>query len=100
MSQEQLAQLIHAQTAAIAALERWISTHEAIRRILRVLALEEITVGQALGILAEMAERSADPEQQGLFQQAMDALRQMQAEELCPRFMPALARPTLRRSEG
>ena len=81
MSLEQLAQLIHEQTATIVALERRISTHEAIRRILRILALEEITPGQTLGILAEMAERNDDPEQQGLYQQAMDALRQMQADE-------------------
>ena len=81
MSQERLAQLIHEHTAAMAALERRISTHEAIRRLLRVLVLEEITLGQALGILAEMAERNDDPEQQGLYQQALDALRQMQAEE-------------------
>ena len=45
MSQERLAVLIHEQTAAMAALERRISTHEAIRRILRVLALEEIALG-------------------------------------------------------
>ena len=51
------------------------------RRILRVLALEEITLGQALGILAETAERPDDPEQQALYQQAMDALRQMWADE-------------------
>ena len=81
MSQERLAALIHEQTAAIAALEVQISTHEAIRRVLRVLALEEITLGQALGILAEMAEQSLDPEQQALYQQAIDALRQIQAEE-------------------
>ena len=81
MSQEQLAQLIHEHTATIAALERRISTHEAIRRILRVLALEEITLGQALGILAETAERTTDPEHQGLYQQAIATLRQMQAEE-------------------
>jgi hypothetical protein len=47
-----------------------------------VLALEEITAGQALGILTETAERSDDPEQQALYQQAMDALRQLQADEL------------------
>ena len=81
MSQERLAQLIHEHTAAITALERRIGAHEAIRRILRALALGEITRGQAIGILAERAERSLDPEQQGLFQQAIDALRQMQADE-------------------
>ena len=81
MSQERVSQLIHEQTAAISALEVQRSTHEAIRRTLRVLALEEITLGQALGILAEMAEQSLDPEQQGLYQQAIDALRQMQADE-------------------
>ena len=80
MSQERLAALIHEHTTAIAALERRISTHEAIRRILRVLALEEITPGQAIGILAERAERD-DPEQQALYEQAMDALRQLQADE-------------------
>lgn len=82
MSQERLAHLIHEQTAAIAALEVQISTHEAIRRVLRVLALEEVTLGQALGILAETAEQSLDPEQQVLYQQAMDALRHMQSDEL------------------
>ena len=65
MSQERLAQLIHEQTAAIDTLKVQMSTREAIRRMLRILALEEITVGQALGILAETAERSDDPEQQG-----------------------------------
>ena len=55
---------------------------EAIRLILRVLALEEITQGQAIDILAERAEHSLDdPEQQRLYHQAVDALRQMQAEE-------------------
>ena len=81
MSQDRLAQLIHEQTAIIAALERRISTQEAIRHLLRVLVLEEITLGQTLGTLAEMAERNDDPEQQGLYQQALDALRQRQAEE-------------------
>lgn len=81
MSQERLTALIHEQTAAIAALEHRISTHAAIRRLLRVLALEEITLGQTIGILAEMAEQSLDPEQQALYQQAIDALRQIQAEE-------------------
>ena len=81
MSQERLAQLIHEHTTAMAALEHQISTHESIRRILRVLALEEITRGQAIGLLRETAERSLDPEQQGLFQQALDALRQIQADE-------------------
>ena len=90
MSQERLAALIHEQSAAIAALERRISAHEAIRRLLRVLVLEEITLGQALGILAETAERSLDPEQQGLYQQTIDILRQMQADEPCPLpFCPA-----------
>ena len=79
MSQEQLAQLIHEHTATIAALERRISAHEAIWLILRVLVLEEITLGQALGILAERTEQSLDPEQQALYQQELDALRQMQA---------------------
>ena len=46
-----------------------------------MLALEEITRGQALGILAETAEHSADPEQQGQNPQALDAMRQMQADE-------------------
>ena len=59
------------------ALERRLSAHAAIRRLLRVLVLEEITLGQDIGILAEMAERSSDPEQQALYQQAIDALRQM-----------------------
>lgn len=81
MSQERLAHLIPAQTGAITNLERWISIHEAIRRLLRVLALDEITLGQATGILAEMAEQSLDPEQHALYQQAIDALRQIQAEE-------------------
>ena len=81
MSREHLAALIHEQTAAITRLTEHLHTHEAMRRILRVLALEEITLGQAIGILAEMAEQSFDPEQQGLYQQAMAALRQMQADE-------------------
>ena len=76
MSQARLTRLIHEQTAAIDALERQVSTHTAIRRTLRVLALEEITLGQALGILAETAEHSTDPELQ-----AMSGLRQKQAEE-------------------
>lgn len=81
MSQEQFAPLIHEHTAAIAALERRISAHEAIRRTLRVLALEEITLGQALGILAETAERSDDPELQVRYWQATASLWQIQAEE-------------------
>jgi len=36
---------------------------------------------QALRILAEMAERSPDPEQQALYQQALAALRQRQAAD-------------------
>ena len=63
MSQERLAALIHEHTIAIAGLEHRISTHEAI------------------GILAEKAEQSLDPEQQALYQQTLDALRQMQADE-------------------
>lgn len=82
MSQERLAQLIHELTTAIAALERRISAHEAIRLTLRLLVLEEITLGQALGILTERAEQSLDPEQQTQNPQAMDALQQLQANEL------------------
>ena len=74
MPQDRPDHLIHEHTAAIVALERRISAHAAIRRLLRVLALEEITLGQDIGILAE---RSSDPEQQALYQQAIDALRQM-----------------------
>ena len=81
LSQERLAQLIHEQTAALAALERRISTQEAILGILRELALKELTLAQALGILSEQSEQTLDPEQQALYQQAMDALRQVQAEE-------------------
>jgi hypothetical protein len=81
MSQERLAQLVHEHTAAIGHLERQMGTHEAIRRILRALVLEELTIAQALGILGETAERSPDPEHQAVCQQAMDALCQMQAEE-------------------
>lgn len=81
MSQERLAQLIHEHTAAIGHLERQIGAHEAVRRILRALVLEELTVAQALSILAETAERSPDPEHQGQNPQAIDALCQMQAEE-------------------
>jgi hypothetical protein len=81
MSLERLAALIHEQTEAIAALESRMSTHEAILRILRVLALEEITLGQAIDILAERSEQSPDPEHLGMYQQAIDTLRQMQAEE-------------------
>lgn len=81
MSQDRLAALIHEQTAAIAQLTERLHTHATIRRILRALALEELTAAQALGILAETAEQSLDPEQQGHNPQAMDALRQMQANE-------------------
>ena len=84
MSLERLAALIHEQAEAIAALERQISTHEAIRRLLRVLALEEITLGQASSILAETAERTTDLEQQALYRQAIAELRQMQADEHGP----------------
>jgi hypothetical protein len=81
MRQDRLAHLIHEQTAAIAALERRIGTHATIRRILRLLALEEIPLGQAIGILDEAAERSPDPEQQVVYQQVIAALRQTQAEK-------------------
>lgn len=50
-------------------------------RVLRALALEELTVGQALGILAETAERSDDPARTALYQETRAALRQMQAGE-------------------
>lgn len=81
MCQERLTLLIREQTAAIAGLTARLHTHEAVRRILRVLALEEITVGQAIGILAETVERVPDPEQQALYQQTIAALRQLQANE-------------------
>src|SRR5262245_26951107 len=80
MIQERLAQLIHEQPAAIAALERRISTHAAIMRILRVLVLEELMTSQALRILAETAERSPDQDLQALYQHAIADLRQMQAD--------------------
>jgi hypothetical protein len=38
-------------------------------------------VSLALGILAETAKQSRDPEQQALYQQTMAALQQMQADE-------------------
>ena len=81
MSQKRLAAFIHEQTAAIAPLARRISTQEAIRLIPQVLALEEITLGQAIGVLAERTGGDDDPEQQGHNPQALDALRQMQADE-------------------
>lgn len=81
MSQEHLAHLIHAQTAAIADLERRISAYAATRRVLRVLALEELTVGQAISILVETAERTDDPASTTLYQETIAALRQMQAGE-------------------
>ena len=81
MNQHDLAKLIHEQTAAIAALERRIGTHATIRRILRALALKELTTAQARSILIETAERSSDLEQQALYQQAIATLRQMQVEE-------------------
>jgi hypothetical protein len=81
MIQERLAQLIHEQTAAIHALTRQISTRAAIQRTLRLLAMQELIVGQAVGNLAEIAERTTDLGQQALYQQAIAALRQMQAEE-------------------
>jgi hypothetical protein len=81
MNQRDLAELIHEQTAAIAALEVRISTHEAILRTLRVLALEEITLGQAIGILTKTAEHSTDPELQVRYWQATASLWQIQAEE-------------------
>ena len=81
MNQECLAHLIHEQTAAIERLSERLRMHEAIRRILRTLALEELTTAQALGSLAETTERTTDPEPQALYQQAMAALRQRQANE-------------------
>lgn len=81
MNQERLASLIHAQTATIVELEDHLSTHETIRRILRVLALGEITANQAIDILTETAERSANPSCAQLYQQAIAHLRQLQAEE-------------------
>lgn len=60
---------------------RRISAHEAIRLIPRVLVLEEITLGQSPGVLAERTEGDDDPEQQGHNPQAMDSLRQIQAGE-------------------
>jgi hypothetical protein len=81
MRQDHLTHLIHEQIAAIAALEHRIGTHATIRRILRLLALEEITLGQAIGILGETVKRSPDPEQQVVYQQVIAALRQTQAEE-------------------
>ena len=81
MSQERLAALIHEQTAAITRLTERLHIHEAIRRLLRVLALKELTLGQAIGVLAEMAEHSDDPEQQGQNPQAIVDLRQMQVGE-------------------
>lgn len=81
MSQERLRVLIHEQTSAIALLTERLHTHEAIPRILRALALAELTTAQALSILAETVERTIDPEQQAPYQQAIAALRQMQAEE-------------------
>jgi hypothetical protein len=81
VSQERLAHLIHDQSAAIAVQTQRLHTYEAIRRILRVLALEEITLGQAIGILSETVEHVTDPEQQRAYQQAIASLRQMQADE-------------------
>lgn len=74
------AHLIQEQTAAIADLEGRIGANEAIRRVLRALALEELTVGQTISILAETAKRSDEPARAALYQQTIAALRQMQAD--------------------
>lgn len=81
MSREHLAHLIHTQTAATLDLAGSISAHKAIRRVLRALAVEELALGQAIGILAETAERSDTQAWHALFQQAISDLRQLQASE-------------------
>lgn len=81
LRQERLANLIHEQTAAIDALERQHITRATIRRTLRLLAMQELTIDQAIDSLTETAEQSLDLEEQALYQQAIAVLRQMQAEE-------------------
>ncbi len=82
MREDQLAPFIHAQTHAIAALTQQISTREAIRRVLRTVAVGELTYEQAIKVLEEMGERVSNaPEQAALYRQALAVLRQLEAEE-------------------
>jgi hypothetical protein len=82
MSQERLATLIADHRAAIARQEAPI-THATICDVLVTLAAGQITEGQAIRILAETAERVRGyaPAHVALYQQTIDALRHMQAEE-------------------
>jgi hypothetical protein len=80
MSQERVARMIADHQAAIAQQEYPI-THAAICKVLRDLAAAAITEGQALRMLAMIVARIDDPARKALYRQAIDALRQMQAEE-------------------
>ena len=56
-------------------------THATICKVLRDLAADAITEGQALRMLATTGARIDDPARQALYRQAMAELRQMQADE-------------------
>lgn len=56
-------------------------TRATICEVLRDLAAAAITEGQAIRILATTGARIDDPARQALYRQAIEALRQMQADE-------------------
>ncbi|HEX6777393.1 MAG TPA: hypothetical protein VF099_04275 [Ktedonobacterales bacterium] len=80
MSQERVGRMIADHQAAIARQE-YSGTHATICEVLRDLAAAVITEGQAIRILATTRACIDDPARQALYRQAIDALRQMQAEE-------------------
>lgn len=82
MSQYQIADPIHEQSATIETLQALIASHETIRRILRELALGDLTIPQAISRLHQIGSSHDEPARQALYQQAIADLRQMKAEEL------------------
>lgn len=80
MSQQRIARMIADHQAAIAR-QDYPATRATICEVLRDLAAAAITEGQAIRILATTGARIDDPARQTLYRQAIDALRQMQADE-------------------
>jgi hypothetical protein len=80
MSQERVDRMTADHQAAIAR-QDYPATRATICEVLRDLEALAITEGQAIRILATTGARIDDPVRQALDRQAIEALRQMQADE-------------------
>lgn len=81
MNKQHIGHLIQEQTKVIAHLERQITTHEAIRLVLRDLNKHALTHDQALSLLQHEAERVHHPARANTYRQVIARLHELQVED-------------------